>query len=69
MFFETLRFAASHEELSRARERALVCKLLSEARAKRAGYDSQAHSARALELGYRFDVPTITPYDWQVDRR
>jgi ATP-dependent helicase YprA (DUF1998 family) len=47
-------------------ERELSYKLLSEARAKRAGYDSQA-IRHALSNSVTVRCPTITPYDWQVD--
>jgi ATP-dependent helicase YprA (DUF1998 family) len=48
------------------RERELSYALLSEARAKRPGYDSQItrHALSALVTAV---CPTITPYDWQVD--
>ena len=48
------------------RERELSYKLLSAARAKRAGYDSQA-TRRILSDPVTNSCPTITPYDWQLD--
>ena len=48
------------------RERELSYKLLSAARAKRAGYDSQA-TRRILSDSVTNSCPTITPYDWQLD--
>jgi len=48
------------------RERELSYKLLSDARAKKEGYDSQA-IRRTLSDSVTALCPTITPYDWQVD--
>ena len=48
------------------RERELSYKLLSEARAKREGYDSQA-IRHTLSDSVTKLCPTITPYDWQLD--
>ena len=56
--FETLRFAASHGEPSYT--------LLSEARVKKAGYDSQVIRL-ALSTLVTAACPMITPYDWQVN--
>ena len=47
-------------------ERELSYKLLSEARAKREGYDSQA-TRDALSGSVTARCPTIVPYDWQID--
>ena len=47
-------------------ERELSYKLLSEARAKRESYDSQATRC-ALSGSITARCPTITPYDWQID--
>ena len=52
---------SSHE-----RERELSFKLLSNARTKRAGYDSQA-TRRALAESVTARYPAIQPYDWQID--
>lgn len=51
---------------SHERERELSYKLLSEARTKREGYDSQAtrHTLSDYVAGL---CSTITPYDWQLD--
>ena len=48
------------------REREFSYKLLSEARAKRDGYDSQATRC-ALSDSVARRCPTITPYEWQLD--
>ena len=48
------------------RERELSYKILSEARAKREGYDSQA-TRRILSDSVTARCPAITPYDWQLD--
>jgi bloom syndrome protein len=48
----------------RERERSL--KLLSDARMKRAGYDSQA-TRHTLAQSVAALCPTIKPYDWQLD--
>ena len=47
-------------------ERELSYKLLSEARAKRAGYDSQA-IRDVLSNAVTARCLTIVPYDWQID--
>ena len=52
---------SSHE-----RERDLSFKLLSNARTKRAGYDSQA-TRRTLAESVTARYPAIQPYDWQID--
>ena len=48
------------------RERELSYKLLSEARAKREGYDSET-TRRVLSDSVTRLCSTITPYDWQLD--
>jgi len=48
------------------REREHSYKLLSEARAKREGYDSEA-TRRTLSDSVTRLCPAITPYDWQLD--
>ena len=48
------------------RERELSYKILSETRAKREGYDSQA-TRRILSDSVTARCPAITPYDWQLD--
>ena len=48
------------------RERELSYMLLSEARAKKAGYNSQA-TRHALSASVTAACAAITPYDWQVD--
>ena len=48
------------------RERELSYKLLSDARAKKEGYDSQA-TRHTLSNSVTALCPAITPYDWQID--
>jgi len=48
------------------RERKISYDLLSEARAKRDGYNSQA-TRRTLSDAVTALCPAITPYDWQLD--
>ena len=48
------------------RERELSYKLLSDARTKKEGYDSQS-TRRTLSSPITARCPTITPYDWQID--
>jgi len=47
-------------------ERELSYKLLSDARTKKEGYDSQS-IRRTLSSSVTARCPTITPYDWQID--
>jgi superfamily II DNA/RNA helicase len=48
------------------RESELSHKLLSDARTKKEGYDSQG-TRRTLSSSVTALCPTITPYDWQID--
>jgi len=47
-------------------ERELSYKLLSDARTKKEGYNSQS-IRRTLSSSITARCPTITPYDWQID--
>jgi ATP-dependent helicase YprA (DUF1998 family) len=48
------------------RERELSYRLLSDARARKAGYNSQ-DTRHALSDSVTAGCPAITPYDWQID--
>ena len=52
--------------LSHEREKQLSYELLSDARARKSGYDSVA-TRRSLSESVNARCPTIKPYDWQVD--
>lgn len=52
---------------SLARERELSFKLLSDARAKKSGYDSAVTRQKLSDSAITTLCPAIKPYDWQID--